>query len=400
MSDLSGIVTSMDTVITNITRDPYGVFLAALEPGVYPIRDLALGNRLRRPDVDIPNNKIMWNEGATGTTSMLLNTQISSNATTEFDFGTTVIKAVVPNMLIAFLGEIVRVVSVNAAAGTCEVTRGYASTTPEATILVTDLGRVLSITPSEDEDAGSSLTSYGSASTNYLHYYEEVVRITDKSAGQTSQHRTPESDVSYQILDKFKKIGRELAHSAWLSVAISTGTVRLMNGLRAQVTSNISTSVGDLLFADIDDAVQTGIDNGVICDTLFLPPALKKLVAKWSPSRLKTVVNGDPSTAGGTLNYFESAPGPVIEILPDNSLLATDGLLCRKSDLHLGFVDVLPQVNPAPDLPQMTGLRVERMGRKGAYHEVQVLAYATSQLTYQQGQTLLTGITGVDSDGV
>lgn len=403
MSNFPGIVASIDTVITNITRDPVGAFLQALEPGVFPIRDIALGNGLVRPVVDAANKKITWHEGATGLTSLSLNTQISADTTTEFDFGTTVIKGVVPNMIISFNTELVRVVSVDRTAGTCEVTRGFGGTVALAEILTSVVGVVTGITPSETADAGESLTAYGAASTNYLHYWEEVVNIADTVQGTLSQQNTPEFDIAYQILDKFKKISREFAYALWRSATDSaTATYRTMNSLRSFIVAggNTTGSIGALLFADLDDAVQACLDNGVVMDTIIMPPALKKGSAQWANSRLKTVLTNDPSAAGGTLDRYLSAPGPQLDILADSSLLATDVLLCRKADLHAGFVPILPQINPAADLPDMTGLRVERMGRKGAYQEVQVLAYGTGQLTYPTGQYLLTGVTSVDSDGV
>lgn len=404
-SDAAGLVASIDAVITNITRNPTGVFLAALEPGVYPIRDAALANGLLRPIVDIANNKITWHEGATGLTSLSLNTQISADTTTEFDFGTTNINGVVPNMLIAFNTEIVRVVSVDRTAGTCEVTRGFGGTTALAEILTTVVGKVISVTPSETADAGEGLLAYGAASTNYLHYFEEVVEISDKTQGQLAQHDTPEADIAYQIMDKFKKISRELAHALWLSATNGTGssTYQTMNSLRsfipAAATSTTAVS-GALKFTHLDTAVQNALDTGVVPDTLYVPTAIKKGLAQWANSRLKTVVTSDPAVAGGSLDRYLSAPGPQLDILPDTSLIATDGFICRKADLHAGPVAVLPQINPAPDLPQLTGIRVERMGRKGAYQQVQVLAYFSSQLAYKAGQQLLTGISSVDSDGL
>ena len=400
MADVSGIIASIDAVVAAITRDPVGAFLPALDIGTFPIYRTAMANGLIRPQVDAENSKIMWAEGASGSTNVYLATAITSNSETTFDFGTTAINAVVVNNLIAFNTELVRVTSVDYEAGTCVVTRNVASSGALSSILTTDIGYILSATPTESEDAGTATGTVSVPKTNYLHYWEEVVKITDKAQGQTSQMRTPETDVAYQVTDKFKKIGRQMAQALWLSRALSTGNYRTMAGFRAQVATHVYNSIGALEFSDLNTAVKDIVTgSGIVPKKLYVGADLKGGLSQWANGVIKTVVNSDPSSGGGSLMTYETSSGIVLEVELDTSLLPTDAFICDPANLHAGFVPILPQVNPSPDLPQMTGLRVERLGRAGAYNNIQILAYATSQLARESGSALLTGVTSVDSDG-
>lgn len=393
-----GTLTAIDTAVQAIMLDPVTAFLAALEPGLYPIRDQAIANGLLPFSSD--SDKIQWFEGATGATSLVLDVQIDADSTTEFDLSP--IGAVKPNMLISFATEIIQVVSVDISGGTCEVNRGFAGTTALAQILVTVPGQVLSVTPAASEDAGDGVHVFGETKTNWLHYSEEVVRVTDES--QNFGTKTPEETAAYQILDKFKMMGRQWAHQLWLSEATGgTAAIRTMDGFRAQAVTNVETSVAALLYADIDDMVETLIDIGTIPDVMYVTGAVKKAMAIWSGSRLASSFS--PSTvdqAGGLIDKFQTALGPILDVEVDNSLQLGEAFICARENLHAGTVDRLSNqfVEAAPGIPSQTGVRVEKMARSGPATTLQVLTYTACQLGHEDGSGVLQGITSVDSDGV
>ncbi len=402
MANRAEIISAIDTVISGIMRDPVGAFMDALEPGSWPIRDIALQNGLLMPVEDLGNSKITWIEGATGATEVNLNVAIDADDTTTFDFGTTAIQGIVPNMIIAFGSEHVRVISVDYTAGTAVVSRGFDGTDALADIATSVTGAVLGVIPTDTEDAGSSTAAFGSELTNYLHYMEEVYTVSDRTLAALMQLKTAEASVAYQIKDKFKKMSRQLANALWRSKALSSGAYRMMNGFRAQVPAgNITAVNGNLLFRHVDNAVKESIDVGVIPDTMFVGGDIKVALAPWAPLRGTQIVQADPRIAGGSLMGFETAAGPILNVKVDTSLLSTDVFICRESDLHAGFIDALPQtVLQDPNLPQMVGVRVAPIAPGGAYYKAQCLAYATSQLTNAVGARLLSGVSGVDSDGV
>jgi len=359
---------------------------------------VALANGLWEHTVD--QKTIAWWEGALGATDITLDVQIDADSTTEFDL--TPIGAIVPNMNIAWGTEIVRVVSVDASAGTCEVARGQYGTTALAQILVTVTGKSLGVAPPETDDAGDATAAYGDDFTNYAHYLEEVVFITDPA--QKVRTETPENSVAYQIGAKFGKMGAQLSNALWYSETNSaTATHRTMNGLRAQIATNISTGVGALVFADLDDGVKSCMDNGVIPDTIFVGGTIKKALAQWAGARLTSSTSpAQMGVAGGQVQWYQSASGPNLQIKVDTTLPATEMLICAEANLRAGFVDLLtnPYAAETPGAPQSTGLRVELMGRSGPQSKIQVLAYITCQLLYEAGCQLLQGVTSVDADGI
>jgi hypothetical protein len=384
-------------------REPEAAFLRALQPGLFPMRDIALANGLM--SYDQGQKKIEWFEGAIAPTKLNLATQISANNTTEFDFGTTYIGAVRPNMIIRFLDELVRVVSVDYTAGTCQVTRGFASTTPEATITVTVEGKIVSTTPIEGADAADPTAVFGDKLTNYVHYWEELVSANDVSQALSS--RTPELKIAEQIATVYDKIGAMLANALWGSIAGgASATYPTMDGFKKQADStSLSASVGAFLKADIDNGVVHCMDNGVIPDTLLVPGNVKVGLASWDRTR-DQYGNQAPGRLGGEARYFTSASGPDLQILVDTSLpniFASGGceaLICRAENLRAGFVPLLPNLDPAPGVPSMSGVRVERLARSGPSSKVEACTYATCQLHRPKGCWVMTGITSVDADGI
>jgi hypothetical protein len=394
-----GATTTLDTVLATLAKDTVGIFQAALELGVFPIRDRALANGLL--SYETGHKAIQWNEGAADATQVILTTAIASSATTTFEL--TPIGAVKPNMVIRLKDECVLVISVDVDGGTCEVTRGFVGT-PETAIADNSVGEVLSVTPLENAAAGDASLVWGQSYTNYVHEFEEVVQATDLS--QVIASRTPEADIAYRILQKFQTLGVQVARALWHSMATgASATRRTMNGFKAQIdASMVSASIGDLTGSDIDDAVIAGMNNGTTFDTIFVPGTLKKALAAWDKSRISFGTQA-PGVAGGEVSYFQSASGPRLQVVTDTSLLSSlsvgaEAFICKQSDLHAGWVPLLPQnVQAYPGAPGMTGIRLERLARTGPVDKVQMLGYATCQLARPTGAALLSGITGVDADG-
>jgi|GEM_PF-5058480 hypothetical protein len=401
---VQGIQDPLTTVVANITRDPDGAFLAALEPDLWPIRTQALANGLFTYEEG--QLKVEWTEGALELSELNLNVEISSDATTTFDFGTTYIYAVRPNMLLRARNEIIRVVSVDTTAGTCEVTRGYNSSTPESSILTTDTVHILSVTPTRTETAGGGTAAYGGKVTNYVHYFEEDVELDDVS--QTLATKTPEQQIAYQVNQKFLTIADRFGKSLFLATATGAAvTIRTMNGFRAQVpAANITSSVTALKFTHIDTIVSQLLTNGVVPDTMAVGPNVKVGLAQWSQARLKSVATVPADQAGGVTERFISAAGPQLRVVVDKSIpdyltAGAEVFIYRASNLRAGSVPLLKQnVIEHPDAPSKVGVRVERLSRSGPFDHLQVCAYFTCQLLRPVGAGLLTGITSVDSDGV
>jgi hypothetical protein len=401
-SQLHGQLTSIETVISGIMVDPVVAFLAALEDNLMPMRDIALANGLYQPQLisTRAGTSIKWTEGEKGATDLNLDVAIAADTTTEFDL--TPIEAVVPNMVISFNTENVLVVSVDYTAGTCEVTRGYDGSTALATIAEDTTGKVLGVANGDLQEAGTATASFGNELTNYAHVIEEVINESDIAGALPTD--TGENELAYQIMLKFSKMGRQLGNALWRAQAptASPGN-RVMDGFRAQVSTNSTGVSGALKFTHIDAKVEAILNIGVIPDTIFVPPTIKTGMAQWANARLKTVnVAANQGYAGGSLQLFGSAAGPDLEIMVDNSMLPTDVFICRRENLHAGTLPLLrsPYMEQVTGMPTRYGVVVQSLGREGFATEIQCGMAATCQLAYENASGLLTAVTSVDSDGV
>jgi len=406
MAEQSGMLSHVLTAVTNVNKEAEGTFLAKLLPGDYPIRDIAmppLGNGLFMPQVDVGKKTMTWFEGNTGAIQVYLNTQISDDTTTTFDFGTTTIKSIVPNQIIQFKGEQVIVVSVDYDAGTCVVTRGFASTTPEASILTTDKGKILSTTGTPGDAAGRSRAALSDSYSNYLHRFEQVYSCDDLIQGTLGSYKDPALSIEYQIMDKFDMIAGELANSLWEGIATSASSAnRTMNGLRAQVpAANITGSVGALYFSSIDTPVAASKALGANLDTMAVSPNMRIKLAVWNGMRRSgAVVLTDLNTAGGALDRFLTASGQELRVVTDSTLRDDEVFLFRAEYIGCELLPVLPPKPGAPGVVAPTGIRAELLARDGDADTVQVLAYASCQLRRPGTARLLTGVTSVDADGL
>ncbi len=401
-SQLHGQLTSIETVISGIMVDPVVAFLAALEDNLMPMRDIALANGLYQPQLisTRAGTSIKWTEGEKGATDLNLDVAIVADTTTEFDL--TPIEAVVPNMVISFNTENVLVVSVDYTAGTCEVVRGYDGSTALASIIINTTGKVLGVANGDLQDAGTATASFGNELTNYAHVIEEVINESDIAGALPTD--TGENELAYQIMLKFSKMGRQLGNALWRAQAptASPGN-RVMDGFRAQVSTNSTAVSGALKFTHIDAKVEAILNIGVIPDTIFVPPTIKTGMAQWANARLKTVnVAANQGYAGGSLQLFGSAAGPDLEIMVDNSMLPTDVFICRRENLHAGTLPLLrsPYMEQVTGMPTRYGVVVQSLGREGFATEIQCGMAATCQLAYENASGLLTAVTSVDSDGV
>ena len=402
MAEQSGMLSHVLTAVTNVNREAEARFLSKLMPGDYPLRDIALANGLLMPQVDVGKKTMTWFEGNTGAIQVYLNTQISSDATTTFDFGTTTIKSIVPNQIIQFKGEHVIVVSVDYDAGTCVVTRGFANTTPESSILTTDKGKILSTTGTPGDAAGRSRAALSDSYSNYLHRFEQVYSCDDLIQGTLGSYKDPALSIEYQIMDKFDMIAGELANSLWEAIATSASSAnRTMNGLRTQVPAgNITGNVGALYFSSIDTPVAASKALGINLDTMAVSPALRILLAVWNGRRNGSVVISDLTAAGGALERFTTASGQELRVVTDSTLRDDEVFLFRAENLGAGLLPVLPPKPGAPGITAPTGIRAELLARDGDADTVQVLAYASCQLRRPGTARLLTGVTSVDPDGL
>jgi len=401
-AQLHGQLTSIDTVISGIMVDPVVAFLAALEDNLMPMRDFALANGLFQPQLvsTRAGTSIKWTEGEKGATDLNLDVAIANIATTTFDL--TPIEAVVAQMVISFTTENVLVVSVDYTAGTCEVTRGYDGSTPLAAIAQDTTGKVLGVANGDLEAAGTATASFGNELTNYAHVIEEVINESDIAGALPTD--TGENDLAYQIMLKFSKMGRQFGNALWRAQApASSPGNRVMDGFRAQVSTNTTAVSGALKFTHIDAKVESILNIGVIPDVIFVPPTIKTGMAQWAGGRLTSSTSpATPGAAGGQVNRFISAAGPELEVFVDNSMLTTDVFICRRENLHAGTLPLLrsPYMEQVAGTPARYGVVVQSLGRDGFATEVQCGLAATCQLAYESAAGLLTAVTSVDADGL
>lgn len=404
-AQIQGQLTSIESVITGIMVDPVIAFLRALDDDIMPMRDIALANGLIEAQLVATkaSTSIKWTEGEKGMTDLTLTTAIAADTTTEFDFSNgTEIQAVVPNMVINFGTENVLVVSVDTTAKTCEVTRGYDGTTALTTIADNTVGKVLGVASGDLQVAGTGTASFGAEYTNYLHLIEEVVDTTDVASAAPTD--TGENDLAYQIILKFAKMGRQFGNALWRSVATGTTAAnRVMNGFRAQVSTNSTAVSGAVKFSHLDTIVQSCIDAGIVPDSMFVSPTIKTGLAQWAGGRLTSSTSpARDGVAGGQVSYYESAAGALLKVEVDRAILTTDIFICNSANLHAGFLPVLksPYMEQVTGLPTRFGIVVQHLYRQGFADKVQCGLGGTCQLAYEEASGLLTACTSVDADGI
>ena len=399
----SGPLTGLDTAVAAIMLDPEGVFLDAIlptdatKPTLYPIAETALRNGLMRYEPD--RNTITWIEGDIGAVKVNLDVAIAADTTTEFDL--TPIGAVRPNMVIAFEDEKIRVVSVDATAGTCEVERGFASTTAEAVIAQDVDGWVLGIAENRVDDFGTGISVFGPVYTNYVHDFMDVAEASDFSPRRGV--KSPEADLLYQVRNTIRRMGLHLRNAITLSEAsASSSEHRTMDGILVQGTAY--TAAAALLYAHIDGAVQASLNAGVVPDVIYTTAAIKTGLALWAAARLANrTVLADGRRGGGSLSTYESAAGGVLDVEVDISLQDGQMVICSRENLHAGLVPLIDTrrfVAVGADVPEYAGFVVKPAGVTGFKTKLGLAAVATCQLARPLAAQVIKGVTSVDLDGV
>lgn len=365
-----------------------------------PIMEAAFRNGLMMPLPRVGEKTYKWRIGPSTTANLTLDVSISDATGTEFDVSP--IARVTPMMLIRFDDEIVRVVSVNSSGGTCEVVRGYCGTTA-ATHSSAITGYIMGQVPPEGGDPGESRSAFGTTYTNYGHRLEKDIKITDEAIQQPKLWAGREGSLDFEIPRCYTEMGDELANALWWSVATAEDNeVRVMNGFRAQIATNLFTSVGDLLFSDVDAAILANLNaSGIAPDTLWCGNTLGTALAVWGGARIATTQF--TGQVGGALQAYQSqipGVGP-LTIRLDHTLAATEVLIGASSELHAGWLNVFSNLfaQQYPGAPASVGMRLEPF-RTGSATTVQMLAMAACELGNEGAFSLLTGVTGIDSDGV
>lgn len=393
-SYLTGGIATTDSVVSNFNRDPELAFNAVLDNLEYPMLQVALGNGLGIM-ASMTNTSIEWSDVYAPTQETALTADTTADAT-SLTFGTTNIKKIVPNTILLIDDEYILVTAVDTDAGTATVTRAFSGSTG-AIHTTTDTVYILAQTPLEIESAGSAFAEFGSTTTNYVQVFERDVVVSDVS--QAINFKTPEQQAAYQVARKSQEIWQMVASSAWRGSSTS-GARKTMAGFRELCTTNSDASVGALTFADIDDAVVTCRKNGAAPDTLFVSPTVKGYMAQWG-DRIGTRQNNGPLTvAGGSVETFISSTGRPLDIVLDDTLDSDEAFLVPRANMLGGWVPILPMEETLHGMAGMGGIRIEKLGRDGAYSKYQLLAASCVGLLAEQTAFKFAGITSADADGV
>ncbi len=393
------LLLSVNASLTEIQPDVEQAWLAAQNWDLKPMFRTAFANGLissPRPG----EKTISWRLGPN--TSPVLNLDVAIGDTSGTEFDLSPIARVTPDMVIQIDDELIRVVSVDISAGTCEATRGYASTT--ATTHSQDVdGYILGQVPSEGADPGEGRSAFGATVTNYGHRMEKVARLSDEAIAQPKLWAGKEGTLEYELPRLYKEMGDELAYACWRSEATSASDeVRTMNGFRAQITTNLYSSVGALLFSDLDTAIEAILSNsGIYPNRIYVNTTLGQLMGVWGGARIATTTY--QGTTGGALNEYRSQiPGvPPLTIELDATLGAQELVIGSADELHAGWLSVFSNqfANQYPNAPATVPLRLEPF-RTGPRVTVQMLGMATCQIGNEASFALLSGVSSVDSDGV
>lgn len=389
-------LTTVDSAIANLMVAPEIAFLDAQDDGLRPMLMAALGNGLANL-ISADKTTTKWEDNYIRPVKANLDVTID-NSETGLDI--TDIFLMLVDGLIAIGDEVMLITAVNTGAGTLTVTRAYGSTSGAAHTAGDEV-RILSNSPIEGADAGTSQFTTGVIKTNNVHAFQQVTQLTDLSAGVATFGRNV--SVAGQIDYDFQQMGQELSEALYSSVLGSTSARYTMNGVRVQVTTNVTATVGALLFADIDTAVEQCLAGGGMPTVMYVSPTLKGQMAVWSGDRIRTSIVdlSRANLAGGSLDQFISAHGISLQILADRAVPYGDAIICDPSQITCGWVPVLENNVPQfPGAPAMVGLRVERLARTGPADKIQTLGYASCQFLREIAAAKLTGITSVDADGV
>lgn len=393
------LLLSVNSQLTGIQPDVDQAWLAAQNWDLKPMFRTAFANGLI--STPRPGEKtIKWRLGPNTSPVLNLDVAISDTSGTEFDLSP--IARVTPDMAIQIDDEIIRVISVDTTAGTCQATRGYASTTAATHSQDVD-GYILGQIPSEGADPGEGRAAFGATVTNYGHRLEKVAKLSDEALAQPKLWAGKEGTLEYELPRLYKEMGDELAYACWRSEATAADAeVRMMNGFKKQMSTNLYASVGALLFSDLDTAIEAILENsGIYPNRIFVNTTLGKALGVWGGARIATTAY--QGTVGGALReYYSQIPGvPPLTIELDATLGAQELVVGNADELHAGWLSVFSNqfANQYPNAPATVPLRLEPF-RTGPRVTVQMLGMATCQIGNEASFALLSGVSSVDSDGV